>query len=304
MKYLILITLIFITNHTIAFEKKGLHKLNPFPLKDFVSRSFLKYEQYSINLKQNQTTTNDINEYHGLLEQEFGYKVSDNTILSIAVNHGKSKISALRSGDTTTGSYIVSGFSEPRFSVFSRRKWAKGLGEPVIDIALSYIPSLGKKEVGSNEGNRLSGRDSYIFKVSHGTFYEFWDFNINLEYKYFDKGSEKDLVAKSTRELAGYSETEVSFEAQNYLTDEYFLRAGIGLRLITDQDQSIDNESTTVQQGTGSTHFVGLVKKSKDYVAIIKIMRQRNDYFIKSGNGNREGDYVFKTLAIEVLKDF
>jgi hypothetical protein len=301
---LLAFTLIFITTEVYSFENKGLHKLNPFPLKDWVSRTYLKHEKASINLNQSLTQSKTQDEYRSLIEEEIGKRLTANTYFAIAMAYGESSFATLREGESTFTTYRARGFMEPRFSLYSRRKWADGEGEPVVDIAFSYTPGLTNKEVGEHGADNYNGRDILNFKVSHGTFYQYWDFNINLQYDYYGEGKFKNLKDNSKSSYESYSEFTAQFEAQNYITASYFARAGVGLRLIGDQDIVTNVDTRTVQQGTGSSLYIGVVHKSKTYTSLLKLSRLRNDYFIKSNDGNLEGDYTFRTISYEYLKEF
>ena len=85
--------------------------------------------------------------------------------------------------------------------------------------------------------------------------------------------------------------------------ESYFVRGGIGLRIIGDQDIVQGDTTATVQNGTGSHHFIGLVRHNQDYTTILKLERYRNDYFIQSDSQSYQGDYVFRSISLEVLWD-
>jgi hypothetical protein len=298
------LALFFFIQSTFAFETIGLHKLNPFPKDNWVSRTYLKYEQTNINLQQAMEDQGEIKEYHHLFEQEIGYRLSDATFFSTSLQYGQSKLSSLRYGDSDKGSFYAQGFSEPTFKLFSRRRFAEKVKDKVIDLFVSFSPKLNERATGASGSNMAHGRNISRFEINHGIFDELWDFNFKLNYLHFGEGEEKDLNSKNIRKFNAYSELAAYFEAQHYLTEMYFVRAGMGLRYISDQHFSEAGKNSDVQQGTGSSMYLGLVRKGKVYTLISKIGRLRNDYFIKGSESNMEGDYTFRSLSFEVLREF
>lgn len=287
-----------------AFENAGLHKLNPFPLKEWVARTYFKYETVDISLRQSLSKSTSIQESHNYIEEEIGKRLDESTYFSFAVNYGESSLSSLRTGGDTLSKYQANGFFGPTFKLFSRRKWAQGEGDPVLDLFVSFSPKIDKRKVGGNGANNFNGRNIWKVQASRGAFYESWDFNLHFNYVFWGSGREKDLFYKKDRYFDEYSDVSVSFEAQHYLKEKFFLRAGIGLRLIGDQIFYLDNESTEIQQGTGSEMYVGFVRKMKNFTGLVKFSRFRNDYFIKVNEGNREGDYAMKLISFEFLREF
>tara|TARA_Y100000385_G_C13061792_1_gene624785 strand:- start:233 stop:886 length:654 start_codon:yes stop_codon:yes gene_type:complete len=214
MKLIIFAILILFVGNISAFENKGLHKLNPFPLKEWVSRTYLKHKKAQINLKQSLSTSKAFNEYHSLVEQEIGKRITDNTYFSIAAQYGESSSLYLKTGESRYSNYSSRGFSEPRFTLFSRRKWAEGEGEPIVDIAISYTPGFDNKKVGKHGVDHFNGGEILNFKVSHGSFYKFWDFNINVHYDYYGERSIKDISSTTKISRSSYSEFMAMFEAK------------------------------------------------------------------------------------------
>ncbi len=295
--------LFLVSINCFAQQGTGLYRLNPLPQKDWVSRSFFKYERADVNVDQSQSSTTEIQEKHYIVEQEIGRRIAPLTFLSVVFNYGKSELSDLRDGIVSKDTYSVVGFQEPAIKLYSRRKFAEGVNQPILDISLLYAPSFSKGETGSSGGNRLLGRDKFMFLAEYGKFYEYWDFKISGGVTYYSDGKTKNLEINKTSDSKSYTETEFLFSFQHTLSETYFVRGGIGLRIVADQDIVQADSTSTVQNGTGSHHFIGLVRHNHDYTTILKLERYRNDYFVQSDSQSYQGDYVFRSISLEVLWD-
>lgn len=284
-------------------ETDCLHCLTPISDEQWISRTFIKYESSHINFESYQEPSTKIRQYITILEEEIAYKLSKMTFFSINMKYANGSTAVPRYSSSDVDKYHANGFSQPSFNIYSRRHTSKKKGNSFIDLFLKYSPYIEKQKVGKSNGNNLEGRNVFHFGVSKTTLEDYWNFRINLFYTYYGEGEQKNLAANGNNKMKAYSESELSLEVQHQIENSLYIRAGIGLRLIEDQDIESNNSTATLQQGTGSRHYVGLVKRQSPYVIIFKIERLANDYFIKS-DANAEGDYAFNSISFELLKEF
>lgn len=306
MKLLFLPLLFIISINTcFAYETKGLYRLNPFPTKNWVSRTYLRYEVVDVNLSRALNGARKFSEYHHFLEEEIGKRVFDSSFFSVSASYASAGIARLKDNEFSTQKSNISGFSEPTFKFYSRSNWAKYEGDSVFDFMISYTPSLAKRKVGSSAGNNAVGGDILQLEINRGTFYTNWDFNLKFNYTLHGKKKEEDLAIDKDRAIQAVGQYLAMFEFQHVLLPfSYFIRGGIGLQAIEDTESNVGDTTTITQQGTGSNLYIGFVNTGEHWTWLFKVSRQKNDYFIKNDSMNLDGDYVVKTMSFELLREF
>lgn len=303
MKYFLLFIL-FLSNSLYAFESKGVYRLNPFPTTDWISKTEITHERAEADLSQALSGKTKIIENSTKASQMIAKKFSDSTFLGVEFSATSATMTQLRNAEFSTQKSTQSGVTEPTFFLYSRRSWPRIEGDSVIDFFFSLTPSLLERKVGGDDGNYYTGQNIYQFELNRGTFYHNWDFNLKFHYTLYGEKKEVDTDTNSKRESEPTGEFYTMFEFQHTLDEIYFLRGGIGLRLIEDLNSSYQSKNTVLQQGTGSDMYLGLVRKGKKYTWILRLERRKNDYFIKQESLNVEGKYIVKTISLALLNEF
>ena len=230
-------------------------------------------------------------------------KINDKIFAGVMLNYNIIEQLPLQYGISDNSTYKRKGFAEPTFAVNIRTKTAKKEGDSNVDLYFSFTPSLIQRKTNHSNSNNFVGRNILKAGLTHQLSYTDWVYTFDGNYTYLTEGKEKASFSESSNiNLNASSEAIARFEGRYNLSDFFWLKLGIGLRYIEETSFQIDNKKSTITQGTGTYHILGIMyqvnaKELWDF----SLERFRNDYNVQGLESTTQGDYTQYSYILKFI---
>lgn len=301
MKFLILTVLLFPAANSFSQS----HRLNFFPDTD--AYYSVGYMYNSTTITPHSASIDSIEDTSHTLLNTYGKKIGKSEYFAMALPFTFSNRDDREFGADKRGRVDSKGFSEPTLKYGKRVKSEQHFGDFVKDISFSYSPELFDRKIGKNDGNHWNGSHRFQLETSIGAIYDYWEARIFMELSYQSEQAEENVDQDSKITYSSRSSYLLGIEFQHALSDQWFINGSTGIQFF--QTYDIKNEKTenisSIQQGTGSRGYIGILYKNLNENYRLKLHRIKNDFFAENSNtSNFKGDSRIMLVEFSYLKNF
>jgi hypothetical protein len=303
MKYSALLFLFIFYQTLYAESDNGLVRINFYPkVKSYLIADY-SYQNLHISTPKNAIDEKSVRNYRNILNLTYAFKFKP-FFLGTHLSYEMASESAATYGIPSNERYNSQDFHQPSFFLNSRlREQASSTGN--IDLYLSFAPRIGPREVGGSGSNRLSGKEKYQIRISHGLLEDDWEFKNSFEYSFFADGDEENSFTNKNYLLESYNLFRYSFTGQYEINPRLYLNASAAFEYRTIQKiYDRQDERREIQAGTGSIFRLGL-KKSLSSWSVLEFSSEleRYNYFV-SGDTNLDGALTQWTHTLSFIQGF
>lgn len=267
-----------------------MERLNFIPNVQNYAGARYEYRHTQIESSPLNRTKSEVLNYGNTLEVGYARRVRKDSFLGVNIKHGQDKDSGPRYGVDEDKRFRSEGFREPQI-FFNMRLRPQEKERGNIDMHVFYIKSFGEREVGTHRSNQMNGRSEANLEFSYGFHEDEWEFKTALGFIAYETGRENNKYTDKKSRLDPYNNYYFLFQTQYQLNSYWYLIPGIGFYYQGTQrmrDQA--GLGRSIQAGSGS-HFELATKYMLDNLSFLtlKTSYRRNDYFVKSDDGNFDG---------------
>lgn len=302
---ILLILVLFIPFQLFAQTKTQIERINFFPETDAFGRISYQYENLKIDTPQNTVQVKEVNNYKNILSSSYAHRFSRNLFLGLNISLEEASENAVFYGIPLKDRFSSVGLKEPElFMIYRLRRQEEGKG--LVDLFLSYSPSMHEREIGNANAARWNGRSIFNAGLSHGMWEEEWEFRSSLEYIYYSEGEEENNFTDERYTLENYSDVIFNFRTQYRSSARFFIFGTIGVEYHTTQEiNQPGGGEREIQAGTGSVFQLGIKRTLGDWSVIeMNYLIRRNDYFVKATANNLEGDSTQERFTLSLTTAF
>lgn len=281
------------------------HRINFFPETE--TFYWLLFDSKAQIIKPRSGSSNEIISREYSLMNLFGHTINDQSYLTVSIPYLTNQEDNRKINGTKMESITSSGFREPNFTYAKRFKRLFSEGDTIQDLSLSFTPSVTERKIGTKNSNSAIGGNYFEVNGSLGTHYTNWEAKFFTQLTYQMEQVEENLENGDSFTFTPTTTYSLGIEFQLIVTERLSLRGSSGLKFNQTYDVKDQNTKavTTVQQGTGSITYLGMVYRINDELYFFNLTREKNDFFAESNTAdNFKGHARIIGISLSYLRLF